>query len=160
MAKTLALIHTVGELVPTFKALCAEMMPDVCCFHVCDEGIIRTLTPEKELTSHTALRMAELVARAENDGADVVLVTCSSISPIVDLVRPLVDVPILKIDEAMADLAIQTGHTIGVLTTARSAMLALTTLVKNRAAVQGKEIQVTTLFLDGVIEILQSGEGY
>ncbi len=69
MTKTMALVHTVGEVVPTFKALCAEIVPDVTCFHVLDEGIIRTFSPEGEITPRTVRRLAEVVVLAQGSMA-------------------------------------------------------------------------------------------
>ena len=158
MTHTMALVHTVGEVVPTFKALCAEIVPDVACFHVLDEGIIRTFSPEGEITPRTVRRLAEVVSRAEDDGADLILVTCSTISPTVDLVAPQVGVPVLKIDQPMADLAVTTGQRIGVLATAKSAMTPVKNLVRGRAKAAHRSVEMHTLFLEGAMQSLQSGD--
>jgi len=58
-------------------------------------------------------RIATQVAPAQEAGAEVILFTCSLTSPAVDAVRPLIDVPIIKIDDAVAVRAIETGPRIG-----------------------------------------------
>jgi len=158
MPRVLAIIHTVGELVPVYKEMCGSLLPTVTCFHVCDEGILRTLSEHKELTSRTVLRLAELASRAQQDGADLILVTCSSVSPAVDLVQPLVDVPIMKIDEPMSDAAVEMGQRIGVLATARSAVGPVTSLVRERADQFGRNVEVRSLLLEGALEKLQAGD--
>jgi Asp/Glu/hydantoin racemase len=158
MSNTLALIHTVGELVPTFKALCADMIPEIDCFHVVDEGVVRTIASNGEITPRTVRRLADLVTRAEDDGARLILLTCSTVSPTLDLVAAQVSVPVLKIDEAMADLAVQMGKKIGVLATARSAMHPVSELVRSRAELAGRSIEVRPLLLEGAIQSLQAGD--
>jgi len=158
MSKTLALIHTVGELVPVYKALCAEMLPGVDCFHLLDEGIARLLNREGGITPRLAWLLTGLAVRAEEHGADLILVTCSSASPAVDDVRPQVCVPVLKIDEPMADLAVQSGERIGVLATSRSALAPVAALVESRARAAGRHVEVQTLFLEGALQSLQTGD--
>jgi glutamate racemase len=157
MIHTVALIHTVGELLPIFKDLCHEILPDATCFHVLDEGLLRTITPSGQLPPRAARRLAELVSRAEDDGADLILVTCSSVSPLVDLVRCQVERPVLKIDEAMADQAVQDADRIGILATTRTALEPVTELILSRAAAQQKQVRTRSHLLDGALAALQAG---
>jgi Asp/Glu/hydantoin racemase len=84
--------------------------------------------------------------------------TCSSLSPVVDDVRPLLGVPILKIDEAMAEAAVSMGSRIGVIATARSALLPVCNLVRERAESLGRSVEVTAVLLEGVLTRLQAGD--
>jgi Asp/Glu/hydantoin racemase len=48
-------------------------------------------------------RLSHYIASAEDAGASAILVTGSTFSPAVDIARKLVSIPVLKIDEAMAE---------------------------------------------------------
>ena len=60
-----------------------------------------------------------MVQSAHEAGADAVMVTCSSIGPGVEVARQLLDLPIFRIDEAMAESAVNVGTRIGVAATLR-----------------------------------------
>ncbi|MHC4459377.1 MAG: aspartate/glutamate racemase family protein, partial [Planctomycetota bacterium] len=74
--------------------------------------------------------------------ADFILFTCSSTSPAVDKVKELIDVPILKVDEPLAENAVSLGEKIGVVTTAKTTLEPSVNLIKASAARQGKKVQV------------------
>jgi len=69
---TLALLHTVGGLIPTFSALCQEVMPDVDTFNMVDESLLRNTIQAGQLTPLTTRRVLEHIASAEEAGADAV----------------------------------------------------------------------------------------
>ena len=101
MSSKLVLVHTVPPLIGTFTALGAELLPDVQLLHVLDEVILERVRQRGRLDPQDAERLRAHVVSAEEIGATAVLVTCSTISPCVDEVRPRVGIPVIKIDEAM-----------------------------------------------------------
>ena len=86
--RKLALIHTVAGLVPRFRELAAELMPDVETFDIVDETLLRDATREGGVSLDTARRLFNHLAAAERHGADAILVTCSSMGGAVDAARP------------------------------------------------------------------------
>src|SRR5690348_11441135 len=114
MQKQIALIHTVSGLVPLFTELLTKYLPGWSCFNIVDESLLKTTIQNGALTPATGRRVASYVWSASDAGAEAILVTCSSIGPLVDTVRPLSSVPLLRVDEAMADAAVQQGSRIGV----------------------------------------------
>ena len=134
MAKKLFLLHTVSTLVKPFADLCHEVLPGrVELYHIVDEMLLKLAIAEGRLSPFIYRRAADHVIAADEAGADVVMFTCSSISPCVDAARPMVDVPVLKVDEPMVDKALSIGTTIGVAATLRSTLGPTTELVKTRA---------------------------
>ena len=130
MKKRLALIHTGHSLAPLFTDLCREIIPGVDLFNMVDESLIQNTIAAGALTPNTFRRVAGLVQSAEEAGADVVLVTCSSIGPAVEVARSFVDIPVLRVDQPMADEAVRTGERIGVIAT-------LPTTLANAGSVSG-----------------------
>src|SRR4029450_2169270 len=79
--KRLGLLHTSATLVPVFQKLCAEKLPGVDTFNIADDSLIKDCIARGTLTPLTARRVVKHLESAEQAGADVILVTCSSIGP-------------------------------------------------------------------------------
>src|SRR5918911_5318645 len=114
---TVAFVHTVLTLPATFDALADELLDGAERFHIADESLLGVTRKTGSLTPATRRRVLGYVESAADAGADLVVVTCSSIGPAVDASRGFVDVPVLRIDEPMADEAARLGSRIGVVAT-------------------------------------------
>lgn len=160
MAKTLALIHTSATLVPVFQALTDKYLAgkDLKIFNISDDSLIKNTIERGKLTPDTSRRVVNLVASAEEAGADFILVTCSSIGPAVETAATLVDVPVLRVDQPMADKAVQMGAKIGVVATLSTTLEPTTDLVRRRAVVAGKDIQLTSRLCKGAFDALMGGK--
>jgi Asp/Glu/hydantoin racemase len=156
--KTLGLIHTSATLVPVFQELCSELLPGVNVFNIVDDSLIKDVIARGELTANTARRVVDYVGSAEAAGADYILVTCSSIGAAVEASAALTKVPVLRVDQPMADLAVRTGKKIGVVATLPTTLGPTSDLVRRRAALAGKEIELTSKLCEGAFEALMSGD--
>lgn len=156
--KTLGLIHTSATLVPVFQQLCSEHLPGVQTFNIVDDSLIKNVIKCGELTADTARRVVNYVGSAEAAGADMILVTCSSIGAAVEASAALTKVPVLRVDQPMADKAVQTGKRIGVIATLPTTLGPTSDLVRRRAAVAGKEIELTSVLCEGAFDALMSGD--
>ena len=156
--KTLGLIHTSATLVPMFQQLCQQHLPGVQVFNIVDDSLIKDVINRGELTATTARRVVDYVGSAEAAGADYIMVTCSSIGAAVEAAAALTSVPVLRVDQPMADLAVQTGSRIGVIATLPTTLAPTSDLVKRRAALAGKEIELTSRLCEGAFEALMSGD--
>ena len=158
--KTLALIHTVSGIIPAFQELCKEILhPQFRVFHLVDESILQNLIRVGKLSSHTYRKVSEYVVQAEEGGADAVLVTCSSISPCVEVAKYLVSIPVLKIDEPMAEETVKLGSEIGIVATLRTTLEPTINLIKQKATERGKKITVETSLCQGAFEAVVAGDG-
>ena len=155
---TLAMIHTVAGLVPTFERLCDEMMPGVERFNIVDEGVLRMLLAADGLTPAVTRRVSDDVIHAEAAGAHVILVTCSSISPCVDVAQKMVSAPVLKIDEPMVDEAISIGTRIGVAATARATLQPTSEQIRARSQMAGQRTEIHPVLCEGAFQALLSGD--
>jgi Asp/Glu/hydantoin racemase len=156
--KTLGLIHTSATLVPVFAQLCKAKLPQVDTFNLVDDSLVRAIGARGALTADIARRVAGYIASAEAGGADYILVTCSSIGPAVEAAAPFTGVPVLRVDQPMADLAVQTGRRIGVIATLPTTLNPTSDLVRRRAALAGKPIELTSRLCEGAFEALMSGD--
>jgi len=157
-SKTLGLIHTSATLVPVFQELCNKYLKDVNVFNIVDDSLIKDVISKGELTAHTARRVVDYVGSAEAAGADFVMVTCSSIGAAVETAAGLTSVPVLRVDQPMADLAVQSGTKIGVIATLPTTLAPTSDLVRRRAEAAGKEIELTSRLCEGAFDALMSGD--
>jgi Asp/Glu/hydantoin racemase len=156
--KTLALIHTSATLVPVFQQLCKTHLPDVATFNIVDDSLVRAIGQKGALTPDIARRVEAYITSAEAGGADHILVTCSSIGPAVEASAPFCAVPVLRVDQPMADLAVQTGSRIGVIATLRTTLEPTTDLVRRRAAAAGRTLHLTARLVEGAFDALMAGD--
>jgi Asp/Glu/hydantoin racemase len=149
VVSTIGFVHTVLSLPPTFAALAEELVPNADVFHIADETLLGVTRREGRLTPATRRRVLGYVESAAEAGADLVVVTCSSIGPAVDASRGFVDVPVLRIDEPMADEAVRLGSRIGVVATLSTTLEPTAELVRRRAQAAGREVEVVTRLCEG-----------
>ncbi|MFT4094592.1 MAG: aspartate/glutamate racemase family protein [Niabella sp.] len=156
--KTLGLIHTSATLVPVFDELCKQYLPGVKVFNIVDDSLIKNTIAAGVLTPQTSKRVVTYANSAEEAGADYIMFTCSSIGPAVETAATLTGVPVLRVDQPMADKAIATGKKIGVIATLSTTLQPTGDLVKRRAALAGKEIELMAKLCNGAFEALMNGD--
>ena len=156
--KTLGLIHTSATLVPVFQELCTKYLPNIKVFNIVDDSLIKNVIACGEVTPTTARRVVNYTNSAEMAGADFILVTCSSIGAAVEMAAELTGVPVLRVDQPMADKAVQLGIRIGVIATLPTTLEPTKDLVRRRAIAVGKEIILTAKLCEGAFEALMSGD--
>jgi Asp/Glu/hydantoin racemase len=155
----LALIHTVGSLPPVFAALARESLPGIETTDTVDEALLGETIAAGRIPQATADRLAAHVDAALREGADLVLVTCSSMGPAVDALAGR-GLPVLRVDEALADAAIRAGTRIGVIATLSTTLEPTAALIRRRATVLGREerrIDIMTDVVDGAFAELKAG---
>ncbi len=162
MPRRLALIHTGAFLAPMFTQLCKEAMPDVEVFNIADDSLIQNTIAANELTPLTSRRLAAYIQSAEDAGADLVMVTCSSVGPAVEAARPFVGIPVLRVDEPMADeavrLADEAGGRIGVIATLPTTLEPTRALIEARAAEQRRDVETVTHLCEGAFQAVSTGD--
>ena len=156
--KTLTLIHTSATLVPVFAALCNRFIPGVKVFNIADDSLIKNTIACGALTPDTARRVVGYARSAEEAGADYIMFTWSSIGRAVETAAGLVNVPVLRVDQPMAALAVEKGSRIGILATLSTTLDPTTDLVRRNAAKMDKKIELFPHVCEGAFEALMAGD--
>jgi Asp/Glu/hydantoin racemase len=157
MTTKIAFIHTVGFLSDTFRQLMRTEMPNVECFHILNESLLMDLLrggPREPVYR----RVVEQILLTSDAQPDMIVVTCSSTSPAVDIARRLVRQPVLKIDDPMAAQAVREGPRIGLLCTATSTVGPSTALLQSHAAEQGLSVSVSPMVNADAYAALMAGD--
>ena len=158
MAYKVCFVHTVCGLTDVFRELCREYIPDASLCHIIDESLIQGVLAAGGLTPVIYRRVCEQVIAAEQAGAGVVQITCSSVSPCVDIAEQLVSVPVLKIDEAMVEQAVDCFTNIGVIATAPTTLRPTRDLVEKKAALAGQPVEIQAVLCKGAYEAFRAGK--
>lgn len=156
--KTLAMIHTVPGAAASFEKLVRERIGDLKIIHTEDGAALEVLLRNGGLNSIVYKRVIEDLIISEQAGADLILVTCSSISPCVDLAPLFVKIPVVKVDEPMLRTAIRTGRKIVVAATATTTIKPTVDQLNSLALDMGKEIEVKTVLCTEAYPFLLSGD--
>jgi Asp/Glu/hydantoin racemase len=158
MATRLAFIHTSHVLIPLFSQLAREHLPELEIFHMVDESLIRNTIAAEGLTPTTTRRLSAMIGSAHEGGAHVVMVTCSSIGAGVEVARRQFEFPILRVDEAMAERAVEMGPRIGVAATLETTLKPTMKLLQDTAAPAGHCIQLVPSLAKGAFEAVLAGD--
>jgi len=158
MKKTIALIHTTKIVIEPIQKLFTEIIPEVKIFHLLDEGILEILFKKGGITPQVNKRVCNLVISAEEAGADLIMLTCSSISPCADIISEMISVPLLKIDEAMVNKAVDVGKVVGVLATSRTTLQPTRLFLEKVAKGKGKEILIKTCLCEEALKAVLAGK--
>jgi Asp/Glu/hydantoin racemase len=156
--KTLGLIHTSATLVPVFAELSNRFLPGVKTFNIVDDSLIKNTIAAGRLLPGTARRVVNYVDSAQDAGADYILVTCSSIGAAVETAATLSTVPVLRVDQPMADEAVKAGQRIGVIATLGTTLAPTGDLVLRRAAAAGRQIELVSRLCEGAFDALMGGD--
>jgi aspartate/glutamate racemase len=155
----LALLHTSPVIVAPLAKLAAQILPEVEVVNLVDETLLKNTIAAGGLQKPTIRRLTSMAQGAAEAGADLVMVTCSSVGRAAELAAELVDVPVLRIDEAMADEAVERGGRIGVLATLPTTLAPTAALIRARAALRGLDRVIIEKLCAGAFDAVARGDG-
>jgi Asp/Glu/hydantoin racemase len=157
----MAVLHTSFVFInvePVFRDLFKELIPDIEVIDFVDSHVLADVRKVGEVQTPHVRRMCHLAQAAEDAGVDLIFSACSSLGPSMDVARGLVNVPIIKIDDAMTQKAVEMGSVIGVMATLHTTLPPTVDLIQQWAAKAGKPVDAKQHLCEGAFEILMSGD--
>jgi aspartate/glutamate racemase len=154
----LAIIHTTAATVDSLKALSAEVLPDRELINFVDDSILPQLAQNGANLADVEERLIQYARFAEQVGADIILEACSSVGELVSKMQAVVSIPIVRIDEAMAEEAVQRGTRVGVAATLQTTLQPTTRLLQRKAEAIGKHVDVEPVLIEGAYQKLMAGD--
>jgi Asp/Glu/hydantoin racemase len=154
----LAIIHTTPATVESMKALAAEILPSSEVINFIDDSILPQLGKNGGDLSEVEERLVHYARFAEQVGADVILEACSSVGEVVAKMQSSVSIPIVRIDEAMAEQAVRRGKYLGVAATLQTTLQPTSRLLRAKAQAAGKQVEITPLLIEGAYQKLMAGD--
>lgn len=135
-----------------------EKHPDLKIYNIMDDGLLEETRIYDGMTPAIASRMLNYAKAAEASGASGVLVTCTSVNQATKYIRPLLNIPILNIEEPVAELAVENGTRIGILGTLPTSPAAIGRVIREKAREMGKAVALEPVVVDGAFDVLCSGD--
>lgn len=161
MTQKIAVLHTSFVFVsvePVINDLIAEMMPEAEVLHFVDSDVLATVVREQGISQKSEDRMVHLAQAAEAAGADIIFSACSSLGPTLDAAARAVDIPVVKVDEAMAIRAATEGRRIGVLATVPTTLGPTSDLIEAKALELGRHVTIEQRLAEGAFDVLMGGD--
>lgn len=134
-----------------------EQYPDVKIFNIMDDSLLADTRTYNGMTPTIASRMLHYAKAAEQSGADGMIVTCTSVNEGTERIRPFLNIPIINIEEPVAEAAIEQGTRIGVLATLPTSPAAIGRVIQKKADEKGKRIQIINRVAEGAFDVLCQG---
>jgi Asp/Glu/hydantoin racemase len=157
----IGILHTSFVFVtvdPVFRELFAELMPGVEVIDFVDSDVLARVRKDGRITASSSERIRHMALAAEAAGVDLIFSACSSLGPALDEARRSVHVPIVKVDEAMAEEAVLAGSRIGVLATVPTTLRPTSDLIQAAADRLGRQIETTEHLCQGAFDLLMGGD--
>ncbi len=155
---SVGLIHSSPKVIPLLTRVAHDVIADCELIHMVDEGIARIIAENGEVTEPVTRRVCTYALNAEEAGAEAVMLTSASFGRAIDAVRAAVRVPVVRIDEAMAEKAVAFGSHIGVLSGAKTTLAPIVALLREQAHARGKDVTLETWLCEDAAAALNADD--
>ena len=152
------ILHTTTATVDSLKALAAEILPGWVVVNFVDDSILPQLADNGGDMAEVAERLCAYARFAEQIGSRAILSACSSVGELVPQLQRQVSIPVVRIDEAMAEEAIRRGARLGVAATLATTLGPTVRLLERKAAEAGTAVQLQARLVDGAYQRLMTGD--
>ena len=161
MKSHLAFLHTTPVLIDTFDRLVEEASPEIPVRHIVEEGFLAEAR-EKGISQDLDERIQGRIGAAIEEGASVVLCTCSTIGASAEGANDTAEGVVVRVDRPMAEKAVEIGSRIIVAAALESTLAPTRNLILDVASARKKRIDLIEVLCDNAWSRLEAGdnEGY
>lgn len=156
--KTVFVIHTSFALVDVLNLLFRQHLPGVRIVNIVDDSLLADVRAAGHVSPSVVRRMVGYAVLGQSSGADAIFNVCSSVGEVADIMRQAVDIPVVKIDDAMTSDAVARGREIAVVATLPTTLGPTARLVEHKAAGAKKDVQVRRHLAEGAFDVLVGGD--
>lgn len=156
--KKIVVVHTSFVSVEDLKKLFSEIIPEAKVHHIVDDTLLPEVLDNRGVTDGVRGRMARYAEHAAAVGADLVFNQCSSVGEAADEAAKGISVPLLKIDEEMAERAVALGRRIAVVATLETTLHPTVRLIERKAAAAGRTVDIERRLCAGAFQSLIAGD--
>jgi hypothetical protein len=152
----LALLHTAQAHIETFARLAREIDETVPVRHEVRESLLsvaRASAPGDAVRAATASAVRELA----EDGARLIVCTCSTVGAIAETAGASAGVPVMRIDRPMAEQAVASGRRIIVLAALRSTVRPTLSLLRQIASDAHRSLEVVEAVCEQAWQHFEAG---
>ena len=154
MRKKLTILHTTLATTTTIPAMIRELYPDEFdIVNVLDDSLLNDIKCSGRMSASIIERFIQYACIAKNFGSVAILLSFSYLGKAADIARELLDIPLYKIDEPMADQAVNSGNNILVLGTVKSTLEPTSDLIRSKR--KSQEQSITCILIPDVFELYE-----
>jgi len=157
MQSHLAFLHTSPVHIDTFNRLIEEASLELPVRHIIEEQFL-TEARNKGITQNLDECIRDCILSAIEEGATVILCTCSTIGASAEKVNHLTDGVIVRIDRPMAEKAVEIGSRIIVAAALESTIAPTRDLILETAKMRQKRVELIEAFCDNAWSRFEAGD--
>ena len=131
--------------------------PDIQQMDIADSSLIEETQKAGYPTKAVARRMYQYMMCAVEAGADAILVTCTSVNQVTKSIRDMIPIPVISIEEPVAEWALKAGKRIGILSSLTTSAKPVEQTLLEEAQRQNKEAEIVIQVAGGAFEALMEG---
>lgn len=154
MGRKIAVIHTSLAIREALDAEIIRQIPDAEIYNIIDERMLSDVMRKGGVDEEICCRMRLYILAGEAMGADAILNGCSSVGEAFEAGARLTATPCLKIDQAMAEEAVQAGRRIAVYGTVATTLEPSARLIEAEGKKAGVDVTVTRYLINGAFQVL------
>ena len=154
------MIHALAESIPPVRMAFGQVFPEAEVINLLDEGLL--IDFDDKLTPKLLRRMGTLVTYSADYGADAIGLACSVYAPAVEILKELVDVPLVSsYGPVMAD-AVAAGPRVGIIASVPATIRDAEHYLLKEAKERNTKIETFPCLAEDLIPVLreQGEEGF
>lgn len=156
--KTVVIVHTGPVTVQPLVQQATELLPDVRIVNLVDDSLLKDVMAAGGVTPAVTRRMNQYYQIGQDMGAVAILNACSSVGEVADGAMSSLQVPLVKIDVAMAEEAVSRAGRIGVAATVSTTLDPTVRLIEKTAARMDRNVTVVRKLCGGAFDALLAGD--
>lgn len=157
--KKIILIHTVQSILKSFPVqLQNTSEKNLQIDNILDEFIVTEANRTGQMSIANKNRLFFLLKSAELAAPDLIVVTCSTLTPLVGEIRQFIQVPVIAIDDAMCLEVAKNHRKIIVMATAESTFKPTIFKLQTDANSLERELDIDQLFVPKAMDYLNQGK--
>jgi hypothetical protein len=154
----LAFLHTARAHVGTFDGLAREIDDGVPIRHLVREDLLAAAVSAGAITDAVRTDVESGLVALANDGARVIVCTCSTLGSVAETAAVPSEVHVMRIDRPMAEQAVALGSHILVVAALPSTFSSTVELLRETAARAERQIETTEVLCDGAWPLFEAGD--
>ena len=158
MKSRIALINTTRAAISPVELAFSKIWPEAAYWNLLDEGLNQLLERAGELDEEIQKRFVRLATYAADTGIEGLLFTCSAFGPAMEECKKQFLFPTLTPNEAMFEVGIENGSSIGLLASHPVTLPMLATQLDLLSKERGRDITIQTQLAVGAWEALRAGD--
>lgn len=152
------IVHATALAMAPIQRAFAAHLPRAVTLNFLDEGLLDGLNQTGQITPGLIRRLATVVGLAESAGVNIILMSCSAYSPVVETIRTLTSMPVVPIDGVLIEEAVSAGTWLGVVATGARSASTITRALEAEAARREQPLAITAIPVPAAFAALGAGD--